>query len=88
MRLRSRQRHPVQQAVDHHDKGWGSVPEVPLQPSHPTAWWEQGRETISLLQAGEEGQEEPPQEDNLDPKTAARQTLPDKLLENRTSGQA
>lgn len=60
MRPRSGQRHPIQQAADHCDKGWGSVPEVPLQFIHPSTKWEQQREAISSLQAGEKGQEEPP----------------------------
>lgn len=60
MRTRARQRHPVQQAVYHCDKGWGSVPEVPLQLMHPSMKWEQQSEAISSLQAGEKGQEEPP----------------------------
>lgn len=60
MRPRSRQRHPVQRAIDHRDKGWDNVPEVPLQLSHPGMKWEQQREAISSLQAGKKGQEEPP----------------------------
>lgn len=60
MRPRSRQRHAVQQAADHSDKGWGSVPEVPLQLTHPSMKWEQQREAISSLQAEEKGQEESP----------------------------
>lgn len=78
MRLRSRQRHPVQGAVDHCDKGWGSVPEVPLQPTHPTGQREPGREPVSLLQARR----------SLPKKTPWTQKAPDKPLENGTPRQA
>lgn len=70
--MRSKQRHPVQRAVDQSDKGWGSVPEVLLQayPPKSTVEWERGLEPVSWLQAGEEGQQEPLQEETLDPKAA------------------
>lgn len=84
MGLRTRQRHPVPRAVDHSEKGWGSMPEVLLQSIHPTVQWEQGREPTSSLQTAEGSQEEPHQEETLDLKTATRQTPPYKLLEKGT----
>lgn len=64
------------------------MPEVPLQLHPPNGAVEQRRESVSSLQAGEEGQEEPPQEDTLDPKAAVRRAPSDKLLENGTPRQA
>lgn len=70
--MRSKQRHPVQRAVDQSDEGWGSVPEVLLQayPPKSTAEWERGLGPVSRFQAGEEGQQEPLQEETLDLKAA------------------